>query len=96
MTSEHLNVTDYYFTDAQLAALLGISVVRLRNKVSAQEPLPPYIQPPGCRKRLWNREQVNDWLSRFTIVREGSQRGRGAKALRYSEERPLSKAVLRP
>ena len=56
-----------YLTDDELAALLRISIARLRNKISAGEPLPPYILPPRCRKRLWHSDQVSAWLSEYTI-----------------------------
>ena len=35
-----------YYTDKEVAGLLGISLGRLRNKLSAGQPLPPRIQPP--------------------------------------------------
>ena len=57
-----------YYTDKEVAGLLGISLGRLRNKLSAGQPLPPRIQPPGCRNRLWSCEAVNDWLAQFTIA----------------------------
>ena len=57
-----------YLTDDDFAVLLGITVARLRNKVSAGEPLPPYILPPNCRRRLWPSSKVNEWFARFTVV----------------------------
>ena len=57
-----------YYTDSDIAGLLGISLGRLRNKLSAGQPLPPRIQPPGCRNRLWPSQAVNDWLKQFTIT----------------------------
>lgn len=64
-----LGSMQHYYGDVEIAALLGISVSRLRNKLCAGHPLPPRIQPPGCRTRLWPRKDVHDWLARFT--REG-------------------------
>ena len=61
-----------YYTDAQIAALLGISLGRLRNKVCGGSPLPPWIQPPGCRQRLWPRCAVHAWLEQFTITASDS------------------------
>jgi hypothetical protein len=58
----------YYYTDHELADLLGISLARLRNKVSAGNPLPPRIEPPGCRHRLWPCDAVHEWLEQFTIA----------------------------
>lgn len=58
---------DDYLHDEGLADLLGISVKALRNKVALGEPLPPRIQPPGMRARLWPRRAVNEWLSQFLM-----------------------------
>ena len=57
-----------YYTDQDIARLLGVSIGRLRNKLSAGSPLPPRIQPPGCRSRLWPREAVHAWLEQFLIT----------------------------
>jgi hypothetical protein len=57
-----------YYTDNEIAGLLGISLGRLRNKLSAGQPLPPRIQPPGCRSRLWPSQVVHEWLEQFTIT----------------------------
>jgi len=57
-----------YYTDPDIAELLGISLGRLRNKLTAGSPLPPRIQPPGCRQRLWPRSAVHEWLEQFTVT----------------------------
>jgi len=57
-----------YYTDQDIAQLLGVSIRRLRNKLSAGSPLPPRIQPPGCRNRLWPREAVHAWLEQFLVT----------------------------
>lgn len=57
-----------YYTDKEVARLLGISLGRLRNKLSSGQPLPPRIEPPGCRNRLWSCEAVHDWLAQFTVA----------------------------
>jgi hypothetical protein len=57
-----------YYTDVDIARLLGISLARLRNKLTAGDPLPPRIEPPGCRQRLWPRAAVHAWLARYTIT----------------------------
>ncbi len=64
-----------YYTDADIARLLGISLGRLRNKLSGGCPLPPRIQPPGCRHRLWRREAVQAWLEQFSVTGNGDARG---------------------
>jgi len=43
--------TDFaYYDDAEVAKLLGVWVARLRNKISAGEPLPPRLRAKGRRK----------------------------------------------
>ena len=66
-TQDHSSEAAYY-TDQDIARLLGVSIGRLRNKLSAGSPLPPRIQPPGCRNRLWPREAVHAWLEQFLIT----------------------------
>jgi len=68
VTAEYLSRESKYYTDSEIAGLLGISVGRLRNKLCAGSPLPPRIQPPGCRNRLWPCQAVHEWLEQFTIL----------------------------
>ena len=56
-----------YYTDDEVAGLLSISLGRLRNKLGEGSLLPPRIQPPGCRHRLWPCPAAHDWLEQFTI-----------------------------
>jgi len=49
-----------YYTDTEIAGLLGITLGRLRNKLCAGSPLPPRIQPPGFRNRLWPCQAVHE------------------------------------
>jgi hypothetical protein len=56
-----------YYIDDEVADLLGISLGRLRNKLCAGNPLPPRIEPPGCRHRLWPCQGVHEWLEQFTV-----------------------------
>jgi hypothetical protein len=65
MTTKPLNSDGQYYTDQDLAPLLGISIRRLCNKLTSGSLLPPRIQPPGCRTRLWPREAVHAWLEQF-------------------------------
>ena len=58
-----------YYSDADVAALLDISIGRLRNKISAGDPLPPRLQADGFRKRLWPCEAFHEWLRKY----EGAQ-----------------------
>ena len=68
MTEQHLHAHGMYYSDVEIAKLLGISLGRLRNKLSAGSPLPPRTQPPGCRHRLWPHQAVHDWLAQFTVT----------------------------
>ncbi len=65
VTSNNVASESGYYDDADMAKLLGISVGRLRNKISADDPLPPRVRPDGCHKRLWPRESVHEWLRQF-------------------------------
>jgi len=56
-----------YLTDKEFSELLGISIGRLRNKVSGGENLPRRIEPNGCRTRLWPAEEVYMWLDKYLI-----------------------------
>ena len=68
MRKERSNDEASYYTDADIARLLGISLGRLRNKLTAGDPLPPRIEPPGCRHRLWPCQAVHAWLARYTVT----------------------------
>ena len=68
MNPEYSTKDGQYYTDIEIAELLGISLGRLRNKLCAGSPLPPRIQPPGCRHRLWPCQAVHGWLEQFTIT----------------------------
>ena len=68
VNSKHLETDGCYYSDSEIARLLGISLGRLRNKLCAGSPLPPRIQPPGCRKRIWPRSAVHEWLAQFTVT----------------------------
>ncbi len=63
-----------YYTDQDIARLLGILLGRLRNKLTAGSPLPPRIQPPGCRNRLWPKAAVHAWLEQFLTTSEPKPR----------------------
>lgn len=76
MTTRHPDTEGRYYTDTDIAHLLGISIGRLRNKLAAGSPLPPRIQPPGCRSRLWPREAVHMWLEQFLVTSRDDSDGR--------------------
>jgi hypothetical protein len=56
-----------YYTDEEIAELMGITLQRLRNKLHGNQPLPPRIQPPGIRKRLWPVKAVHAWLDNYLV-----------------------------
>lgn len=58
-------MSDDFFHDEEVAALLQISVGALRNKVLRGDPLPPYMMPPKMRVRLWPNKEVGQWLFKF-------------------------------
>ena len=68
MSREHSTKDGKYYTDSEIAGMLGITLGRLRNKLCAGSPLPPRIQPPGCHNRLWPCQAVHDWLEQFTVT----------------------------
>lgn len=58
-------MNEHYYSDAEIADLMGISLSRLRSKIYQGEPLPARIEIPGCRTRLWSKEDVHGWLNQF-------------------------------
>ena len=68
MKTQHQSGEGLYYTDQDIAELLGISLGRLRNKLTAGKPLPPRIQGPGCRNRLWPKTALHAWLEQFLIT----------------------------
>ena len=84
-----------YYIDDEVADLLGVSLGRLRNKLCAGNPLPPRIEPPGCRHRLWPCQGVHEWLEQFTVCvgdrpqsrNQPTRRGRPTKQEERSRRR---------
>ena len=66
-------MNERYLKDEEVADLLGISLSRLRVKITYGDPLPDRIQAPGCRQRLWLREKVYNWLEMHTVA-SGSEK----------------------
>ncbi len=54
-----------HYSDADVAALLDISIGQLRNMISAGDPLPPRLQAGGFRKRLWPFQAFHEWLRKY-------------------------------
>ena len=74
MSTDKLGAGGAYYSDADVAALLGISVAGLRNKISAGDPLPPRLQADGFRKRLWPCHAFHEWLRQFEEAQINRQR----------------------
>ena len=72
-------MNNQYYSDSEVAALLGISLSRLRGKVCQGEPLPARIKVPGTRTRLWLKEDVHNWLRQF---REEDSKTTGGSQIR--------------
>ena len=60
-------MTEEYYSDEDIASLLGISLSRLRGKIYQGDPLPDRIQVPGSRTRLWSKKDVHKWLDQFKM-----------------------------
>ena len=74
VSTEKLGAGSAYYSDADVAALLNISIGRLRNKISAGDPLPPRLQADGFRKRLWPCHAFHEWLRQFEEAQINRQR----------------------
>jgi predicted DNA-binding transcriptional regulator AlpA len=58
-------ILEKYFTDAQVAAVLGVTIGGLRNKLyrHKDEELPSRVQVTS-RARIWKKESTREWLIR--------------------------------
>lgn len=74
VSKDKVDTESVYYSDAEVASLLGISVAGLRNKISAGDPLPPRLQADGIRKRLWPSHGFHEWLRQFEETQVSRQR----------------------
>lgn len=58
-------MTKKYYTDPEMAKQLGISLSRLRAKLSEGCFLPPRIELPNSRTRLWSIAKFEKWLESY-------------------------------
>ena len=54
-------------SDKDAATILGISGARLKAKISAGAPVPPFMRVPGSKFRRWDLDQVEAWMAAFTV-----------------------------
>jgi len=54
-------------SDKDVAEILGISTVRLKARISAGAPVPPFMKVPGCKFRRWDLDSVEQWMATFTV-----------------------------
>jgi hypothetical protein len=68
-------------SDQDVAAILGISHDRLKARISAGAPVPPFMRAPGSKYRRWDLDAVAAWLVQYTVRGTADQglprRGRG-------------------
>jgi len=83
---------ELYYFDHEVAAFLNITLNRLRNKVSAGDFLPPRIEPPGCRQRLWPQKQFHEWLEMHTVTTNQTNQVQNTKMHVF---KPLSNGVTK-
>lgn len=78
-----------YFTDRQIAALQGITLGGLRNKIYRKKTndLPKFIVV-NSRTRLWHKEKTRSWL----MTRYQSDEQTVARLMRAAEDCPASSA----
>jgi predicted DNA-binding transcriptional regulator AlpA len=61
-----------YLSDAEAAQKLGISLSRLRSRIHEGAPLPPRIEVPNSRIRLWDLEDIQNWLDQHKKIHHHS------------------------
>ena len=75
-----LNPTEALWSDVELAVALRMNVRTVANRYSAGKPMPPYIEQPGARKRLYIPASVVAWLSAHEVASKvHRRRGRPSK-----------------
>ena len=86
--------------DKEVAALLGISPARLKMRISAGSPVPPYMRAPGSKFRRWDLDAVEAWLAGFTVASApapapSAPAGNAAVSHRRGPGRPTKRESLR-
>jgi hypothetical protein len=60
-------MNEQYYTDVDICNLMEISLSRLRARICEGKPLPPRIEIPDSRTRLWDKQTVHSWLDKYTV-----------------------------
>ncbi len=84
--------------DKEVATLLGISPARLKMRISAGSPVPPYMRAPGSKFRRWDLDAVEAWLAGFTVKSApapSAPAGNVAVSRRRGPGRPTKRKSLR-
>lgn len=61
-------MSEQYYLDSDICDLFDISLSRLRARICEGKPLPPRIEVPGSRVRLWKKSIVHEWLEQHTVL----------------------------
>jgi len=61
-------MNERYYTDLEACELLEISLSRLRARICEGKPLPPRIEIPNSRTRLWLKKDFHNWIEKHTVV----------------------------
>ena len=70
-----------YLTDTEAAKKLGISLSRLRGRIHEGTALPPRIEVPNSRIRLWDLEDIQNWLDQHKKVNHHPNSSSFAKSM---------------
>ncbi len=54
-------------SDQDVALILGISHERLKARICAGAPMPPFMRTPGSKYRRWDLDAVEGWLRQYTV-----------------------------
>lgn len=67
-------------SDQDVAEILGISHERLKAKISAGAPMPPFMRVPGSKYRRWDLDAVEVWLAQYIVRGTGLATRAGSPA----------------
>ncbi|MES2682170.1 MAG: hypothetical protein V4650_01525 [Pseudomonadota bacterium] len=56
--------------DTEVAALLGMEIGTLRNRICKGLAMPPYSRPPGFAHRLWLKSDLLLWIEQQKLPNE--------------------------